>query len=212
MLPNTISNPIKGEGDVRVKVRSLVERIMPFDDLEAQHIDETLAWIGSGAPIFRLQKPATPPEHLVCYFVVYDPHANKILLVDHKKALLWLPSGGHVEPNEDPVETVRRECREELGIAATFWCDDPLFITCTVTVGMTAGHTDVTLWYVIEGNVHDTYIYDTDEFNGIAWFGPDQIPFDRADPHMSRFVRKLECLVESLSPPPNLPPQGGGEK
>ena len=30
---------------------------------------------------------------------------------------LWLPPGGHVEPNEDPVEAVLREVFEETGIA-----------------------------------------------------------------------------------------------
>ncbi|MEE3919135.1 NUDIX domain-containing protein [Micromonospora sp. BRA006-A] len=31
---------------------------------------------------------------------------------------MWLPSGGHVEPGEHPADTVRRELREELGVAA----------------------------------------------------------------------------------------------
>ncbi len=45
---------------------------------------------------------------------------QKLLLVDHKKAGLWLPSGGHVEIDEHPQTTVQREVREELGIEATF--------------------------------------------------------------------------------------------
>lgn len=31
---------------------------------------------------------------------------------------MWLPPGGHVEPGEDPWQTVVRECREELHIDA----------------------------------------------------------------------------------------------
>ena len=34
------------------------------------------------------------------------------------EASLWLPTGGHVEPGEDPSDTVERECQEELGIPA----------------------------------------------------------------------------------------------
>lgn len=29
---------------------------------------------------------------------------------------MWLPPGGHIEPDEDPIEAVRREVREETGI------------------------------------------------------------------------------------------------
>jgi 8-oxo-dGTP diphosphatase len=200
LSPPPQPSPLKGEGVFRdpvLRVRALVEQILPFDSLEAQHLAETLSWIDSGAQIFRLQKPATLPKHLVSYFVVFDAKAQKVLLVDHKKALLWLPAGGHVEPDEDPADTVRRECREELGIDARFWRETPIFLTCTVTVGLTAGHTDVSLWYVILGDVDHPYVYDTDEFNGIKWFGLDDIPFDRADPHMQRFVEKLQTLLRT---------------
>ena len=33
----------------------------------------------------------------------------------HPKINLWLPPGGHVELNEDPIETVKREIFEETG-------------------------------------------------------------------------------------------------
>lgn len=34
----------------------------------------------------------------------------------HRKVKAWLPPGGHIEPNEDPVQAVVRETLEELGI------------------------------------------------------------------------------------------------
>ena len=46
-------------------------------------------------------------------FVVHD---NKIALHWHDKVKMWLPPGGHVEKNEDPVQTAIRECNEEMGI------------------------------------------------------------------------------------------------
>ena len=123
--------------------------------------------------------------------MVFDEEAKKILLVDHKKAQLWLPTGGHVEPDEHPKTTVERECLEELNVALPFWKEDPIFITATVTVGMTAGHTDVSLWYVLTGDSTQSSDYDVDEFNGIQWFHLDNIPYEKSDPHMSRFVGKL---------------------
>jgi 8-oxo-dGTP diphosphatase len=44
--------------------------------------------------------------------VVLRDQYGRILLVDHVNAGLWLPPGGHVEPDEDPEVTARREARE----------------------------------------------------------------------------------------------------
>lgn len=175
-------------------IRNLVESIVPFDSLEKDHRQDALDWIDLGHQIFRIKKPDTPNKHLVSYFVLYDPNARKILLVDHKMAELWLPSGGHVELNEDPTETVKRECLEELGVSASFYYDHPIFLTVTTTVGMSAKHTDVPLWYVLKGDHRQEYIFDTGEFYGIQWFDLDHIPLDRTDPHLGRFIKKLQAL------------------
>ena len=41
--------------------------------------------------------------------------SNAILLHWHPKVLAWLPPGGHIENNEDPVEAILREVLEETG-------------------------------------------------------------------------------------------------
>ena len=46
-------------------------------------------------------------------FVVQD---GATLLHWHPKLGMWLPPGGHIEPNEDPVQAVVREVEEETGI------------------------------------------------------------------------------------------------
>lgn len=179
---------------MRDRIRQLVSSIRPFDELEAAHLASTIAWIDSGAELCRIEKPATPPKHLVSYFVLIDPRRRKLLLIDHIKAGLWLPAGGHVERHEHPNATVEREIQEELNIAADFASSDPLFITQTVTVGMTAGHTDVSLWYVLKADSNCEIAYDPEEFNGYRWFGYDEIlgaDISTLDPHMHRFSRKL---------------------
>ena len=42
-------------------------------------------------------------------------HGDATLLHWHKKVQEWLPPGGHVDPNEDPVQTTLREVKEETG-------------------------------------------------------------------------------------------------
>lgn len=174
-------------------IAEIVAAIEPLDVLEREHRDSTLEWIRSGAPIFRTKKPDVPPKHLVSYFALVDDRRGKVLLVDHKLAGLWLPSGGHVEPDEDPRATVVRELAEELILAADFIQPEPLFITVTRVDGG-GGHTDVSLWYLLRGDSSRAIEFDRGEFHGVRWFGFDEIPFERSDPHMRRFITKLRAL------------------
>lgn len=180
--------------NLRRDITQLISWIKPLDPLEREHMDFVLRWITSGVEIFRTEKPATPEPHLVSYFILVSPEQSQVLLVDHKKAELWLPSGGHVEPGEHPKETVKREAKEELGIEAEFLFEEPIFLTVSKTVGNVTPHTDVSLWYVLKGNPKHPLTYDAEEFHQIQWFGIDEIPFERADPHMKRFVQKLDWL------------------
>jgi 8-oxo-dGTP diphosphatase len=174
---------------MRAAIRSELESIDPFDALELQHRSEALAWIDSGAPLFRTARPATPPQHLVSYFAVMA--GESILLVDHKNAQLWLPPGGHVEQGEHPRDTVVREIREELGFAPAHDIAAPLMVTCTTTVGLTSGHTDVSLWYLVNASRSQSIIHDEQEFDGVKWFELSEVPLGRSDPHLERFIRKL---------------------
>ena len=41
---------------------------------------------------------------------------NSVLLHYHEKIKMWLPPGGHIESNEDPIQAVIREVFEETGL------------------------------------------------------------------------------------------------
>ncbi len=183
---------------LREEIGLIVDSISPFDTEEIEHLNFVKRWIHSGAELFRRVKPATPKVHLVSYFVVIDFSQKKILLVDHNKARLWLPTGGHVEPNEHPRDTVKREILEELGIEANFILDSPLFATVTKTVGSTPVHTDVSLWYIVHGDSLKTFDYDKDEFSNIRWFDLETIPYSTSDPNMKRFVRKFKSFFHNF--------------
>ena len=180
---------------MRDRIAEIITSVEPLDELERAHRDSTLEWIRSAAPIFRTAKPDVPPKHLVSYFALVDQQRGKLLLVDHKLAGLWLPSGGHVESDEDPKATVVRELAEELNLAAEFVRDGPLFITVTRTVGAVGGHTDVSLWYLLRGDSSRAIEFDRGEFHGVRWFSFDEIPFERSDPHLRRFVEKMRRLL-----------------
>jgi 8-oxo-dGTP diphosphatase len=71
---------------MRSAIRAEVASIEPFDPIERVHRDDALAWIDSGVELCRIQKPATPPKHLVSYFALVD-HEH-VLLVDQECAAL----------------------------------------------------------------------------------------------------------------------------
>jgi ADP-ribose pyrophosphatase YjhB (NUDIX family) len=54
-------------------------------------------------------------EFTVAVFVVHD---ERVLLHYHRKLSMWLPPGGHIEPNELPDEAALREVAEETGVRA----------------------------------------------------------------------------------------------
>lgn len=174
---------------MREQIRAEVELIRPFDSIESEHREDALHWVDSGAELFRLAKPATPPKHLISYIAVVDE--QNILLVDHRNAQLWLPAGGHVDPGEHPRITAARELQEELGFACPHEIEAPVMVTCTETVGLTAGHTDVSLWYVVRVNRDQPMRFDGGEFLGVRWFAFSELPLNRTDPHLGRFVAKL---------------------
>jgi 8-oxo-dGTP diphosphatase len=193
-------------------VHGLVTALSPFDALEAAHITDTLRWLESTDDVFRRAKPATPPRHLVSYAVVLDPHTFDVLLVDHLNARLFLPPGGHVEPDEHPATAARRECREELGIDSpeALGAGRPTFLTVTTTIGRDAGHTDVSLWFVIAGSRNMRLTIDEVEFRGVRWWSlPEVTSADGKDfdPHFHRFMRKTVGSMDDLlrlhsDPPP----------
>ncbi|WNM33573.1 NUDIX domain-containing protein [Streptomyces sp. Li-HN-5-11] len=185
------------DAHMRSHLLQLVGAIEPWDDLECTHLESAEQWIAGKAPIYRVRKPDVPAMHLVSYFVVLDDTRGQLLLVAHRKARLWLPPGGHVEPGEDPWASVVRECREELGIeavASPITGEHPLFLTITRTRGQGA-HTDVSLWYLLEAEVRTVTTYDQGEFSAIRWLTDEQVlaePAELLDPHMHRFTRKLQ--------------------
>ena len=187
--------------DARAAVENALLGITPWDDREHKDRCAALAWVRSGTPIWRTAKPATPPEHLVSYFLLVDPARAGCLLVHHRNAGRWLPTGGHVEPGEDPEGTVRRECREELGVDAVLLAGlpaNPFFVTRQVTGGVDAGHVDVSLWYVCEADASAPIAPDPADFHDARWWPLAEAaaaPPGTTDPNLARFVAKLGAVI-----------------
>jgi 8-oxo-dGTP diphosphatase len=130
----------------------------------------------------------------VSYVVLVDPSDGSVLLVDHVKAGLWLPPGGHVDPDEHPTATARRQLLEELGLEPEHLSDGPVFLTRQQTVGTGPQHTDVSLWFVAEGRRDRPLTPDAREVTATRWWTRGEVVAGdplRFDPHFARFVAKL---------------------
>ncbi|HVX46339.1 MAG TPA: NUDIX domain-containing protein [Mycobacteriales bacterium] len=175
-------------------VAQLVRGIAPVDELAEAHRDAAMQWLAATDDIYRRVKPSTPSPHLVAYFLLVDRPAASILLCDHRLSGLWLPTGGHVEPGEDPAVTVRREAAEELGITVD-GAGRPFFLTVTETVGpLPERHTDVSLWYELPGRVGQPLRPDEREFAEVRWWGAAELAGrdrSRFEPHLDRALIAL---------------------
>ena len=176
-------------------VGRLVESVDPIDVIERAHRATALQWLASTDDIFRRVKPATPYWHLVCYTPLIDPDSEQSLMVDHIQAGLWLPPGGHVEPNEHPVHAAQREVHEEVGLEVQLDPDAlrPDFITITKTRELASSHYDVCLWFSLMVQCDAALTIDGREFTRMKWW-PDQevaeMDSSRLDPHYHRFLSK----------------------
>lgn len=81
---------------------------------------------------------------------------------------MWLLPGCHVDPGEGPRQSLEREMLKKLGITAKShdrFGEQSCFVSVAETRGPGA-HTDVTLWFVLEGSTADGIRPDPGEFRG----------------------------------------------
>lgn len=193
-----------GRSRLHGEICRLVAELVPVDMVEEEHRRRVLAWLAGTGDVFRRVKPGTPSPHLVSYFLLADLGQGRVLLIDHRKAGLWLPTGGPVEPGEHPAATVRREAWEELGIEARF-CpvtgEKPLFVTITQTAQAAGRHTDVSLWYVLSYGTGEPLTPDPGEFREARWWTRAQIKpeFSRADAVLLTFELPPSAIHETIT-------------
>jgi len=124
--------------------------------------------------------------------------ADRTLLHWHRKLQIWLPPGGHVDPDEDPVQAVLREVREETGIdgeivphaalpAFTNIPQIPPPVAIIVADVPEPPHQHIDMSYVVRprpGSVRGTPAED----HGFIWVAEDQLRRAEALPVAARGV------------------------
>jgi len=97
----------------------LINEVIRFKNefpVKQRVFDKFINFIKTGK---KLVKKEGTNIHLGTFFLPINKKSRSIYLVNHIKAKMWIPPGGHVEKNELPIETVRREFFEELNYPLT---------------------------------------------------------------------------------------------
>lgn len=118
----------------------------------------------------KLIKKENVESHFCVFFLPIHVPTKSIYLVHHKKANLWIPPGGHIEPNELPEQTVKREFYEELSFNLTNEEINLFDISVTnVSDSKTICKLHYDLWYVVYMKEKKDFIFSKKEFYNALW-------------------------------------------
>ena len=140
---------------------------------------------------------------------VFVIHADKLLLVFHKKLKKWLPPGGHIHENELPDEAAVREVKEETGLdiellgekqPKTSEIVEPLFRPELVQLENIDQngemHQHIDLFYLARPRTHDISI--SEESEDIKWFSLENMKNEKVPENIrytaKRMIEKMKNL------------------
>ncbi len=114
---------------------------------------------------------------------------NQMLLIHHKKLDLWLPPGGHIDPNETPDEAILREIDEETGLKVILLNQSQIIPT---------GNTKMHLALPFNVNVHSVGDHDHCTFNYICKSVSSEIIPKKDEILGYKWVSRAELFDDSI--------------
>ena len=132
-------------------------------------------------------------DFTVAIFVV---HADKVLLIHHRKLDRWLSLGGHIELDEDPEQAALREAKEESGLDVELLGERPPTTGAGTRALIAPRFLDI--HHITDTHEHIGMIYwarpkngsltlATDEHHYIRWCSAEDL--DNLTPAMSEAVK-----------------------
>jgi 8-oxo-dGTP pyrophosphatase MutT (NUDIX family) len=181
---------IEVPAEIRESYVRAVSAISPYDEGEEKDIETTLEWLKTAE---NLNKPHNMEQHLGVFAIVLSRDRGHTFLLNHRKAKMWLPPGGHVDLGQKLHECTLMEVEEELGMKKPkLITEAPIFLTRTLTQGMNAGHIDVTSWFLIEGDhPESTYQVQAKEASQSGWVEIEELLQTAELSNLHRGFRKM---------------------
>lgn len=134
---------------------------------------------------------------------------SKMLMVYHKKLGKWVAPGGHIEPDETPIETVIREVKEETGLDAfvmdcssinlcpkrgsEYQLETPYVVFCEYIPqhGTAEAHQHIDFVYLCEADENATIKQQEAEVKEVKWLTPEQVIKANTFDSMRNFAKTL---------------------
>ena len=122
-------------------------------------------------------------RHFNVTIYVADLDTKKLLMINHKKLKMWVPPGGHIEPNEIPDEAAKREVKEETGLEVELRGEKfpdqnglirPYGIQLNIIEKDKHEHLDI-IYFALIPAFNVELVQNTVETDGIGWFTIDEI-------------------------------------
>lgn len=139
-------------------------------------------------------------------------HQDSVLLIEHAKLGWWMPPGGHLDLDEDPVQAVLREVREETGLECEIIAPQPfahdavqvLPAPFTILVedvperGQTVQHIDCI--YILRPAADPTGLTaQEEEVTGLCWVPIGQVGDLPTPPELPALIRAAAESTITLS-------------
>jgi len=131
---------------------------------------------------------------------------DKVLLVHHKKLGLWLPVGGHIDPNETFDEAIKREIKEETNLDVEMMGDSGLTpaadvkkvlaLPFDVNVHSVGDHDHCCLFYLCKALNPEKLKFREQELTNVKWFSREDIAQAPTDEYISKQALKAFDLIE----------------
>ncbi len=141
-----------------------------------------------------------PADHFTAGVFVFDHTLERVLLVLHKKAHLWLQVGGHLEAHDTSVaDAARREATEESGLPRLSMPPQLVHLShhdLSSAFGRCRSHLDLRFAAVApDGAVPQV----SDESDDIGWWPLDALPAP-TDPALGAAIHAARDALTSRTP------------